>query len=282
MCGDSVSKSYYKYSMEYYLNDNYIRSIDCRLLESKVDILKSEIKAPLGDCLFDSLGGLFAYDTLKDEGITFKFFFETIERFLGEGDVIFNFSIDLTSLHIETQRFTDRFYRIVEVYDFEFLLDKNCKSLLEHKKFYGRLKDILFKFKIKETECLNNAHNLMEEQGRLRAMYECSFNMFDDYIKNGKVELDNTSFSIEDFIGFCSDDTFRNMVVLDYYEKYKDSLFKDKELNNMFSEFMFFTSLGVINVKNNLKKKFMSMISDIKAKYFVMGYDDEHVPTLKS
>ena len=70
------------------------------------------------------------------------------------------------------------------------------------------------------------------------------------------------------------------MVVLDYYKKYKDSLFKDKELNNMFSEFMFFTSLGVINVKNNLKKKFMSMISDIKAKYFVMGYEED-IPKLR-
>ena len=132
--------------MEYYLNSNYVRSIDCRLLESKVDILKSEIKAPKGKCSLVSLGNLFRYDSLKNEGITFKFFFETIERFLGEGNVIFNFSIDLTSLHIETQRFTDRFYRIVEVYDFEFLLDKNCKSLLDHKKFFGRLKDILFKF----------------------------------------------------------------------------------------------------------------------------------------
>ena len=33
-------------------------------------------------------------------------------------------------------------------------------------------------------------------------------------------------------------------------------------------------------MKNNLKKKFMSMISDIKAKYFVMGYEED-IPKLR-
>lgn len=216
-------------------------------------------------------------------------------------------------LHVVTQRFSDKFCRNVETFDFVFE-DKFGNVLVPDSKLIFKLSTLLMIYKRNEIYCINKAHDLIDNNYNKRVMYKQFFMMFDDYVKNNDYNFERFFVSPEEFIEFCEENAY--LLISDYYEFNKKKIFSvhsgdgtisyyDSE-NDISSGKFGSKVLSVysknpslaknilkvggavgkvfgckylydIKVINIFEQKFNKMISDIKSKYFVMGYEDEDV-----
>ena len=305
--------NFYKCRVEYGSSKELLKIV---LVDNKFEYDSTFL--PVGE--FDehsSLTEFFSAKSVNLGGYSLKKFFDNLRKNIDENRII-DLSMKNNVLHVVTQRFSDKFCRNVETFDFVF--DNGLgNSVYYDAKLQGMLSSLLVHYKMDEIHYINKAHSLIESNYNKRVMYKQFFLMFGDYCKDKDYNFEDFFVAPEEFIEFCEENAY--LLISDYYEFNKKKIFtahsrdgtisyydseRDISSGKFGSKVLSVYSKNPSLAKNILKvggavgkvfgckylydikvinifeQKFNNMISDIKSKYFVMGYEDGDVPTLKS
>lgn len=298
--------NFYKCRVEYGSSEELLKIV---LVDNKFEYDSTIL--PVGK--FDehsSLTEFFSTRSVNVDGYSSEKFFDNLKKYIDENRII-DLSMKNNVLHVVTQRFSDKFCRNVETFDFSFE-DMFGDVMFYDSELLFKLSTLLMIYKRNEIYCINKAHDLIDNNYNKRVMYKQFFMMFDDYVKNNDYNFERFFVEPEEFIEFCEENAY--LLISDYYEFNKKKIFSahsgdgtisyyDSE-NDISSGKFGSKVLSVysknpslaknilkvggavgkvfgckylydIKVINIFEQKFNKMISDIKSKYFVMGYEDE-------
>ena len=303
--------NFYKCRVEYGSSKELLKIV---LVDNKFEYDSTIL--PVGE--FDehsSLTEFFSTRSVNVDGYSSEKFFDNLRKNIDENRII-DLSMKNNVLHVVTQRFSDKFCRNVETFDFVFE-DKFGNVMIYDSELLFKLSTLLMIYKRNEIYCINKAHDLIDNNYNKRVMYKQFFLMFGDYCRNKDYNFDDFFVAPEEFIEFCEENAY--LLISDYYEFNKKKIFSahsgdgtisyyDSE-NDISSGKFGSKVLSVysknpslaknilkvggavgkvfgckylydIKVINIFEQKFNKMISDIKSKYFVMGYEED-IPKLR-
>ncbi len=301
-----MRENYYKCCVN---SDQYNKLNNIVLVDSSFK--NDNIVCPVGN--FDehsSLTHFFFNKKSNNGGYSYEKFFDILKKYLDEKEKVLDFRLEENVLRVVTQRFSDRFYRNVETFDIIFNAEIR-DSIFYNSKFQSKLSSLIVLYGMRKIYS-TSGKSLTENNYKKRAMYKQYFLLFDAYCRDKDYNFDNFFVSPEEFIEFCEENAY--LLISDYYEFYKEKIFNahsgdgtisyydsenDISSGKFGSKVLSVYSKNPSLAKNILKvggavgkvfgckylydikviqafeDKFVKMISDIKAKYFVMGYEDE-------
>lgn len=247
------------------------------------------------------------WNVVTHEKMASSDFIYMIRSLIKDGECVVDFSYSDDVLFIEIQRNLSDFEVVRD--EFQFVLNFCLSDKKDN--FINELKSLDFYYRLMKS----NLDIALDKKSDPHFMYLEFDNLFRKFNLGHEIEFDSCYFSIEEFVEFCE---FNKQLILNRYFKENKWKFRKKHIK----EYLFcstggaaiggaisllcystaflpgFSTVPIVSgatanllirsrdidkkIYDNISIKFDEFIKEIKSKYFVMGYEDGYVPTLKS